>query len=526
MQGCWAFARTLQAGLDTMLACKPPSESGCIEKGPDPGSRAMASTASKLKADLQHMHTYLHTQQRVVHEETFSAMQAAQACNFARRFEVASGQLSLADASDLSAVLQAGPWSQAQKQQLASCLDKAVEAEGAGRRARRPSQTIKGFAVYLTESDLEALKNPNNHACLKIQVAVDRCFAIGLHLPSEPAAAHIVATLHDLGLLARDGPTQLRYVQEFKTQLRAKIKHAPQSAVHLIQYPASPEELPQPLWAASYANEGPNKQGGNAGLLPGNFPARKSNRACKNKAGSAGEEQQGMSDFMQRMCTTFMEAFAGGMSGASPASCGLNGLQVFQQQKKNKALPAPAPFAAAALADQASSPSQDLQGMGSKAADAGAVLKQDLFDLPAAPLPATNDLAKAEEKQPQGQFGVMADAFQARELSKKHPPSGKPKAKAKGKAKAKPVAKDAGKTPTKKGLPKAKASPKSAAKLPRPPKKGEGTMFWKEGKIHRSDRDGCWRVFVHRSNRVDKKVYWKGDEASAWKRALDMIEAA
>lgn len=119
------------------------------------------------------------------------------------------------------------------------------------------------------------------------------------------------------------------------------------------------------------------------------------------------------------------------------------------------------------------------------------------------------------------------NAHQKREDKKKeNPRASKAKAKAKGKAKAKAkVVKDAAvcKTPSKSKLPP-KGSPQSSAKIPAPPQSGDGTSHWKGGKIHRSDRARCWRVFIKSTDRNDKKVLWHDDEVASFKRALSIIE--
>ena len=95
-----------------------------------------------------------------------------------------------------------------------------------------------------------------------------------------------------------------------------------------------------------------------------------------------------------------------------------------------------------------------------------------------------------------------------------------------GKAKAKSKAKT--KVKADKGSTKSKTTTKvsgAKSKKPSPPKAGEGTLFYGSGKIHRSDKSSCWRVFINKSDKIDKKVYWKGSEADSFKKALDMIDA-
>ena len=141
----------------------------------------------------------------------------------------------------------------------------------------------------------------------------------------------------------------------------------------------------------------------------------------------------------------------------------------------------------------------------------------NLFDLEMVQ-PPDNQKAKDNAK-------AMAAACERREENKQHaevpPLHGKAKAKAQAKAKA------LAKVKADKGSTKESTTKVSEAKTkkPSPPKAGEGTVFYKSGKIHRNDRSSCWRVFINKSDRNDKKVYWKGSEADSFKRALALIDA-
>ena len=66
---------------------------------------------------------------------------------------------------------------------------------------------------------------------------------------------------------------------------------------------------------------------------------------------------------------------------------------------------------------------------------------------------------------------------------------------------------------------------------------GEGELVGGEGthsharllirrQVLRSEKAKQWRVFVHASDRVDRKVAWAswGGERKAWQRALDIID--
>ena len=54
------------------------------------------------------------------------------------------------------------------------------------------------------------------------------------------------------GVVAASPNAQYNLLKEFKSQLKAKIKHQPKSSVHLEHFPARPDDLPDELWKQAY----------------------------------------------------------------------------------------------------------------------------------------------------------------------------------------------------------------------------------------------------------------------------------
>ena len=97
--------------------------------------------------------------------------------------------------------------------------------------------------------------------------------------------------------------------------------------------------------------------------------------------------------------------------------------------------------------------------------------------------------------------------------------------KAKAAAKSAPKA-SAGKAKPKAAVKSAAAEPprEGASELPNPPVPWNGTFFWLEGKVHRNPAATCWRVFINKSDRNDKKVKFGDDEVASFHKALRLIE--
>lgn len=124
----------------------------------------------------------------------------------------------------------------------------------------------------------------------------------------------------------------------------------------------------------------------------------------------------------------------------------------------------------------------------------------------------------------------MGSAFDARKATKQpvlKKPSASTSASAKGKAKAKAKPSTGSAAPDA-GAPKGKGRGKGKGEVhhKRPPmmQPGGATVYYLQGKIHRSEASQCFRVFRHYQDRCDHKVNFKGNPKAAWARALSKIE--
>ena len=326
-------------------------------------------------------------------------------------------------------------------------------------------------------------------------------------------------------------------LKAFTTKLRATVKHMPKSSIHLESYPAKPENLPQELYNAAYSDEKPSEKGVTMMGVQAHVVPYRDTHSMVRSAKPSGSSAMSSESF----CMQFMHAVSKMMQGQGGCQDGLPGFEVFASKRKNKAL-ANAPSAAGessrsklALEDRKAE-----QHESQEEKPAEEQKQKGLFDLK---LPEGKQPA-----DPKDQLDAMVGTFNARSKARKiereeekdtspneAPPKAKAKAKAKGKAKS--VCKKVTKTAVKQSPPKTpkktsckKGSPQSSEKQPRgsaeqqkAPLAGQ-TFFWHGGKVHRSDRASCWRVFLCAGDRNDKKVAFKGDCQSAFVRALRMIE--
>lgn len=216
------------------------------------------SRGGEFVKDMVHMHSFLAAQKRILSAECFTNMLEAQAMSFSKRLDTLSGSISTEEAAAIASTVAEGPWSPIQQQMLGNKLSGSLAGGSAAQTpARRPPQCLHGFANYLTEAEIGILQDQTTHDSVKLQCLVNRCVALGLHLPAEGTVKHIIASACDLqGLSAANADAKFRALQEFKVQLKARINHMQRLPMdlHLAKYPADPNDLPQELYSAAYGH--------------------------------------------------------------------------------------------------------------------------------------------------------------------------------------------------------------------------------------------------------------------------------
>ena len=304
----------------------------------------MTSHGEQLCDDLRHLHAFVAAQQKNLPSDGFGKMLASQASQFAQRLLGARGALSGGEGVALSDVISEGPWSESQKQVLASALNTAMESMADTKKCRRPNQRLEGISKYLTESELKLLAG-DAHPGTKLTAVADRCVFIGLHLPTEQTCQGVVATMIEAGVPAPTAPAKFDLLREFKKLLKTKTKHQPPCGTHLVQYPASPHDLPSELFSAAYEEEGPNQRSDTLGVSTHGIPLRKTSKLVRGDSATSksgipqgfdGSPQQVMAFMMRSM----MEVCRSAGMDASTGSGGFQELPglVFANRKKQIAL--------------------------------------------------------------------------------------------------------------------------------------------------------------------------------------------
>ena len=217
----------------------------------------MSSEGGKLLSELKSMCCFLDAQKKLISPETFENMRNNQVKFFEQRLDQV-GSLTFDEASSLSSCFGDGPWTGDQKEAFARKLGECANSQAA-KRGRRPLQTLKGFSLYLTLSEKTLLQS-DSHNLVKLDAVINRCFLIGLHLPSESCSGHVVATAIDYGVKAPTPPEKLSVLKAFKQGLKAKVKHAVQCPIHLVTFPPLPTSLPEVIFKEAYVEEKPHME--------------------------------------------------------------------------------------------------------------------------------------------------------------------------------------------------------------------------------------------------------------------------
>ena len=95
-------------------------------------------------------------------------------------------------AADCVGVVVAGPWSAQQANDLVMGINANVGG-GFKKTQVRDKQEVNSFQKYLTQSEMDKLKDPTLTTTGKLDVIIHRMFAIGPHPPSEPCVAGILS---------------------------------------------------------------------------------------------------------------------------------------------------------------------------------------------------------------------------------------------------------------------------------------------------------------------------------------------
>ncbi|CAJ1413289.1 unnamed protein product [Effrenium voratum] len=126
--------------------------------------------ADALVEEIRHVCAFLAAQNAIT--GNCAALRVGQAMSLVKK--ISQSKLTLADAAAVSNVIAQGPWSEAEKEQLAAAVALAAQQKDPQKiaGARRPLQRMSAFAAYLTQTQLNFLSS-DRPAAEKVHYAAD-----------------------------------------------------------------------------------------------------------------------------------------------------------------------------------------------------------------------------------------------------------------------------------------------------------------------------------------------------------------
>ena len=342
---------------------------------------------------------------------------------------------------------------------------------------------------------------------------MERCFKIGLDLPAETTAGHIVSVLIKLSGADLDSANTHALVLDFKRKLKLKFRVANTlGEVGLISYPQQPKDLPESRFNQAYATEGPSDywathELGSAAIVP----LRRTSSHLRSVPtlsfpGVAPNTAQQMMGMFMTGVMRWQQQHA-----PAPATPTLRLLRPSTQPRLALTNGSPSPESSM-LPNNTDGvlPPADVPHPPSDASlvtptmPLAQTAQPPLFELPTPPTTALHVKTMQAALDDRAATKAAAKKNASNKVTGKatKPTTPPPK---KGKSSASKSKKSAPKAKSSKAAEPAphvtKSAPKKRPAIPGP---SDGTVHYLQGKIHRSEVKKAWRVFINSNNRVDK----------------------
>ena len=499
---------------------------------------ASSDVVAKLLADISHIHEFLAAQQHVLGVHGIADVLESQSRQLIARI-ASIANLPMNSATEVTLKVQDGPWTLAQKGQIMTAINDRLNAATLGitKEARsRSMQKMSSMNLYFAAEDISYIQDKSGYLNSKISRVVERCWKLGLELPSEDTIRHIVGVLVMVGLpsIQKDSVSMYNVLTEFKRQSKmvSRANHLPKNMDYIVCYPALPKDLPIALYQHCYGDDHPVQVDvPNLSDTVCMIPLRRTSKMLvqqeSNIAASSASTSRSVNPQPQfgaaDLGSILAQALANYMPSPSPRAGRVQMVPpVAPTPMPCLTVPALQPHAVAsvpiaALADQQDRSSLDIVPTTGPT--------QSPFAFPQLSVDAQATIALAAAEQAKVNRQEDADGTDV-----EHEGDGSTEGKTSSTVgvKKRPAAHNKGSCSS--GSKTAKHSLKdsaksSAVKKPSVPEAGSGTTFYLQGKIHRSDNGECWRVFVNKGDRVDRKIKWNGDLNTSWNKALSLIDS-
>ena len=236
-------------------------------------------SGSAVLRRLAEVQSFVRSQQGLpLGEDFLQTLVSGQVTSMVRLFKQIQSP-SLEDATRLVNLLQTGPWSDEDTQRMVLAVSQMVVTPSKLWPLRL--QNCPHLHAYMTQSEWSRLGDQSQSRICRVQVVVSRMVLLGLVRPNEQTRKHAA------GLVAMfdEGPLGKSLCDDIKYWLKQHRDVSTADIAPLMDWPQSPNELPQATFARAYANEPPAPPGyvdlGRLQQVLPQLALRKSHHSCK-----------------------------------------------------------------------------------------------------------------------------------------------------------------------------------------------------------------------------------------------------
>ncbi len=437
-----------------------------------------------LIANLQSRVNFLDAQVQCGMER--APLQASQVNALLVAIRAVSGRIGIEDATAVTAEINNGPWTAAEKVTMVSAVGDACATVHSARSGTRKTQWTR-IEHFITKKEWEILRDPEVQLNIKQLVIAKRLYKNGIVCMSEPLIKRCVALLQVEAMkeMHLDPNSQRVIGKALQEQVKGMDRNSRYPLAHLVPYPLSPSDLPADAFSFAYdETDGPiSVEVPNLNDIVLTMPYRSTHRALSPSTTAKPSANVAPDVVMQNALTNALAPLLQMLGGPAPQTqsgaagltffaprgpqtlqIGLKHLQALTEERHT-----PPKFGRDASSGQLAlgngvadlPPSEESPDLGVPKAPeemlTGTERRDPLKEIERN-LRAASDAAKGNGKSMRNNTKKNGKAkAKAKAVASETPPS-KPAGKAKGKAKAKAKGKPRGRPP----MPKAKAKPAEA----------------------------------------------------------------
>jgi hypothetical protein len=223
---------------------------------------ATMSSADAFKKELTAMQDLLRQQSAIIPVADMNQLLSIQACAFAKRVKTLStNDVDAQYVSDITILMQKGPWSKDQLIELSMALCSLLTSTSTpAKQSSRRGQEIRHFQHYLSAPEALLVGDASKPIVAKIDTVIHRMSKLEITLPSEQSLKHIMTViLVTTGDVIMDAKTIRSWYVQFKSDVHSRFKNVKEAGPigHIVKWPEHPSQLDEKVRNIAYADAPP-----------------------------------------------------------------------------------------------------------------------------------------------------------------------------------------------------------------------------------------------------------------------------